>query len=136
MIQSKPLTGQCPRCGATAKHLAYHSCYTLKSGQTVTVIRCKQHKGTFVTGTALPFTTSRRRRRNSSALSSKASKAYARRRWSASRVFIRTPFNAGLNALACKLKLLTRRSSPMSRQRMSNWMSFADAKPPTRGRRT
>src|SRR5262249_6514185 len=47
MIQTKPLTGQCPHCGATAEHLAYHSRYALKSGQTVTVIRCKQHKGTF-----------------------------------------------------------------------------------------
>jgi transposase-like protein len=47
MIQTKPLTGQCPHCGATAEHLAYHSRYTLKSGQMVTVIHCKQHKGTF-----------------------------------------------------------------------------------------
>jgi transposase-like protein len=47
MIQTKPLTGQCPRCGATAEHLAYHSRYALKSGQMVTVIRCKQHNGTF-----------------------------------------------------------------------------------------
>jgi IS1 family transposase/transposase-like protein len=47
MIQTKPLTGQCPHCGATAEHLAYHSRYALKSGQMVTVIRCKQHKGTF-----------------------------------------------------------------------------------------
>lgn len=47
MIQTQPLTGQCPHCGATAEHLAYHSRYALKSGQTVMVIRCKQHKGTF-----------------------------------------------------------------------------------------
>lgn len=47
MIQTKPLTGQCPHCGAPAERLAYHSRYTLKSGQVVWVIRCKQHKGTF-----------------------------------------------------------------------------------------
>jgi hypothetical protein len=39
-------TGQCPHCGATAEHLAYHGRYPLKSGQMVTVIRCKRHKGT------------------------------------------------------------------------------------------
>lgn len=47
MIKTNRLTGQCPHCGATAEQLAYHSRYTLKSGQRVTVIRCKQHKGTF-----------------------------------------------------------------------------------------
>lgn len=47
MTKPDPLTGQCPHCGATADKLAYHSRYTLKSGQTVRVIRCKQHKGTF-----------------------------------------------------------------------------------------
>lgn len=47
MIQNRPLTGQCPRCGASAEQLAYHSRYTLRSGQVVYVIRCKQHRGTF-----------------------------------------------------------------------------------------
>jgi transposase-like protein len=47
MDPTKPLTGQCPHCGATAEKLAYHSRYTLKSGHLVTVIRCKQHNGTF-----------------------------------------------------------------------------------------
>ena len=47
MIQSKPLTGQCPRCGAPAEHLAYHSRYTLRDGQLVFVIRCRQCRRTF-----------------------------------------------------------------------------------------
>src|SRR4030095_1288653 len=47
MIQTKPLTGQCPHCGAPAERLAYHSRYRLQSGQMVSVIRCKQHRGTF-----------------------------------------------------------------------------------------
>lgn len=47
MKPTHPVTGQCPRCGATAERLAYHSRYTLKNGQDVMVIRCKQHKGTF-----------------------------------------------------------------------------------------
>lgn len=47
MIQSKPLTGQCPHCGATAEHLAYHSRYTLRSGQSVFVFRCRQCRKTF-----------------------------------------------------------------------------------------
>jgi len=47
MNKPKPLTGQCPHCGAPAKQLAYHSRYALKSGQMVTVIKCKQHNGTF-----------------------------------------------------------------------------------------
>ena len=47
MIQTSPLTGQCPHCGATAEQLAYHSRYSLKSGQMVYVIRCRQHRGTF-----------------------------------------------------------------------------------------
>lgn len=47
MIPTKPLTGQCPHCGASAEQLAYHSRYTLQSGQVVYVIRCKQHRGTF-----------------------------------------------------------------------------------------
>src|SRR6266545_5612434 len=34
MIQTKPLTGQCPHCGAPAERLAYHSRYALRSGQT------------------------------------------------------------------------------------------------------
>jgi hypothetical protein len=33
MIQTKPLTGQCPHGGATAEQLAYHSRYALKNGQ-------------------------------------------------------------------------------------------------------
>src|SRR5215204_6535052 len=47
MIQTRPLTGQCPHCGAPAERLAYHSRYRLQSGQIVLVIRCKQHRGTF-----------------------------------------------------------------------------------------
>ena len=47
MIQTRPLTGQCPLCGAPAERLAYHSRYRLQSGQIVFVIRCKQHRGTF-----------------------------------------------------------------------------------------
>lgn len=47
MIKTNRLTGQCPHCGATAEKLAYHSRYSLKSGQTVIVIKCRQHKGTF-----------------------------------------------------------------------------------------
>ena len=47
MDPTKPLTGQCPHCGATAEQLAYHSRYTLKSGKMVIVIKCKQHHGTF-----------------------------------------------------------------------------------------
>jgi hypothetical protein len=47
MINTNRLTGQFPHCGATAEKLAYHSRYTPKSGQLVTVIRCKQHEGTF-----------------------------------------------------------------------------------------
>lgn len=47
MIQTKPLTGQCPRCGATAEHLAYHSRYLLRDGQMVFVIRCRQCRRTF-----------------------------------------------------------------------------------------
>jgi len=46
-IQSKPLTGQCPRCGATAERLAYHSRYTIRGGQTVCVIRCRECRKTF-----------------------------------------------------------------------------------------
>ena len=47
MIQPLPLTGHCPRCRADASHLAYHSRYTLKSGQTVVVFRCRQCRRTF-----------------------------------------------------------------------------------------
>jgi transposase-like protein len=47
MIETNTLTGQCPKCGAPAEQLAYHSRYTRKSGQRVRVIRCKQHQGTF-----------------------------------------------------------------------------------------
>jgi len=47
MIQASPLTGHCPRCGAGALHLAYHSRYTLKSGQNVIVFRCRQCRRTF-----------------------------------------------------------------------------------------
>jgi Transposase domain (DUF772) len=45
--QTKPLTGQCPHCGAPAWRLAYHSRYTLRSGQNVFVIRCRQCRKTF-----------------------------------------------------------------------------------------
>jgi transposase-like protein len=47
MIQSKPLTGQCPHCGAPAERLAYHSRYLLRDGQVVFVIRCRQCRRTF-----------------------------------------------------------------------------------------
>lgn len=47
MIKTNHLTGQCPRCGATAEHLAYHSRYSLRSGQNVFVIRCRQCRKTF-----------------------------------------------------------------------------------------
>jgi len=47
MIQSKPLTGQCPRCGATAERLAYHSRYTIRSGRIVYVIRRRDCRKTF-----------------------------------------------------------------------------------------
>jgi transposase-like protein len=46
-IQTKPLTGQCPHCGAPAWRLAYHSRYTLRSGQPVIVYRCLQCRKTF-----------------------------------------------------------------------------------------
>jgi transposase-like protein/IS1 family transposase len=46
MIRTKPLTGQCPRCATTAA-LAYHSRYTLRSGQTVLVWRCRTCRKTF-----------------------------------------------------------------------------------------
>jgi IS1 family transposase/transposase-like protein len=46
MIQTKPLTGQCPHCGAPAERLAYHSRYTIRGGQTVFVIRCRQCRRT------------------------------------------------------------------------------------------
>src|SRR5581483_7687151 len=46
MILTKPLTGQCPRCATTAA-LAYHSRYTLRSGQTVFVLRCRTCRKTF-----------------------------------------------------------------------------------------
>jgi hypothetical protein len=41
------LPGSFRTAGAAAEQLAYHSRYALKSSQMVTVIRCKQHKGTF-----------------------------------------------------------------------------------------
>jgi IS1 family transposase/transposase-like protein len=47
MIQTKPLTGQCPHCGAPAERLAYHSRYTIRGGQTVCVIRCRECRRTF-----------------------------------------------------------------------------------------
>ncbi len=47
MIQTNTLTGQCPRCGAAAEHLAYHSRYTLRDGQMVFVIRCWKCRRTF-----------------------------------------------------------------------------------------
>lgn len=47
MIQTTPLTGQCPRCGAPAVHLAYHSRYYLRDGQLVWVLRCRQCRRTF-----------------------------------------------------------------------------------------
>jgi transposase-like protein/IS1 family transposase len=46
-IQTKPLTGQCPHCGVPAWQLAYHSRYTLRSGQPVIVFRCRQCRKTF-----------------------------------------------------------------------------------------
>jgi transposase-like protein len=46
-IQTKPLTGQCPHCGAPAERLAYHSCHTIRGGQTVRVIRCRECRKTF-----------------------------------------------------------------------------------------
>ena len=47
MLQTRPLTGQCPHCGAPAEHLAYHSRYHLRSGQRVNVIRCRKCRRTF-----------------------------------------------------------------------------------------
>jgi transposase-like protein/IS1 family transposase len=47
MIQTTPLTGQCPHCGAPAVQLAYHSRYPLRDGQMVFVIRCRQCRRTF-----------------------------------------------------------------------------------------
>lgn len=47
MIQTIPLTGQCPHCGATAVRLAYHSRYTIRGNQTVYVIRCRDCRKTF-----------------------------------------------------------------------------------------
>lgn len=47
MIQSIPLTGQCPHCGAPAERLAYHSRYMIRGGQTVYVIRCRDCRRTF-----------------------------------------------------------------------------------------
>ena len=47
MIQTKPLTGQCPHCGAPAERLAYHSRYTIRGGRTVYVIRCRECRKTF-----------------------------------------------------------------------------------------
>jgi len=71
MIQTKPLTGQCPHCGAPAERLAYQSRYTMRGGQTVYVIRCRE-----------------------------GLKGFARRLSLASRAFIRPPFNAGLIAVS------------------------------------
>jgi hypothetical protein len=47
MIQSKPLTGQRPHCGAPAERLAYHSRYTIRGGLAVYVIRCRECRKTF-----------------------------------------------------------------------------------------
>jgi transposase-like protein len=47
MIQTRPLTGQCPHCGAPAWHLAYHSRYAIRGGQIVIVYRCRQCRKTF-----------------------------------------------------------------------------------------
>jgi len=47
MIQTTPLTGQCPHCGAPAVRLAYHSRYTIRGGRTVYVIRCRDCRKTF-----------------------------------------------------------------------------------------
>jgi hypothetical protein len=47
MTITKHLTGQRPRCGATAERLAYHGRYTLRRGQTVRVIRHERRKGAF-----------------------------------------------------------------------------------------
>src|SRR2546425_13362430 len=47
MIQTRPLTGQCPHCGAPARQLAYHSRYALRSGQMVSVICCRDCRKTF-----------------------------------------------------------------------------------------
>ena len=47
MINTNTLTGQCPHCGAPAEQLAYHSRYTLRSGQWVQVFRCRQCRRTF-----------------------------------------------------------------------------------------
>jgi len=47
MIQTRPLAGQCPHCGAPAGHLAYHSRYRLRDGQIVFVRRCRQCRKTF-----------------------------------------------------------------------------------------
>jgi len=46
MTKANALTGQCPRCATTAE-LAYHSRYTLRSGQRVTVMRCRACRKTF-----------------------------------------------------------------------------------------
>jgi transposase-like protein/IS1 family transposase len=46
-IQTEPLTGQCPHCGAPAERLAYHSRYTILGGRTVFVIRCRDCRKTF-----------------------------------------------------------------------------------------
>ena len=47
MNQTQPLTGQCPRCGAPAAQLAYHSRYPLRDGQMVRVFRCRLCRRTF-----------------------------------------------------------------------------------------
>jgi transposase-like protein/IS1 family transposase len=47
MIQTTPLTRQCPHCGAPAERLAYHCRYSIRGGHTVRVIRCRECRKTF-----------------------------------------------------------------------------------------
>jgi transposase-like protein/IS1 family transposase len=46
MLQTNPLTGQCPHCGAAAQHLRYHSRYESRDGER-RVIRCRLCRKTF-----------------------------------------------------------------------------------------
>jgi hypothetical protein len=122
-IQTKPLTGQCPHCGAPAWRLAYHSRYTLRSGQTLFVIRCRQCRKTFCDRFGTAFYDLKTPERRFSAPFNKGSKACALKPWRASKAFIRPPYSDGLIGPAFKPKPPTKKSSRAFRLRTLNWMN-------------